>query len=242
MRRRRILQGQGGQQADRILAAKRAFAGEHLIEDATEAEKIGAGVHGFALGLLRGHVRRRAEHGPRLRQPDVVVLRPGQAEVEKLDTRGEGEGSDGDSSFSSLVLASVVPCFEPDVAGLDVAVDEAGGVGGGQALGHLGGDAQGLGQGQLAFAFQAGVERFALEQRHGQVGDAVVLADLVDGDDVVVLDAGGGAGFAQEAFAVLGVGGEGGSMVFRATLRCSSVSSARKTTPMPPAPSFLRTR
>src|SRR5262249_41537812 len=44
-------------------------------------------------------------------------------------------------------------------------------------------------------------ERLALEQLHGQEGGAVLLADLVDADDVVVADGGGRAGPAQGPFA-----------------------------------------
>ena len=86
------------------------------------------------------------------------------------------------------------------------------------------------------------VQRLALEERHGQEGDAAVLADLIDGDDVVVLDGGRGPGLAQEALPGRGPGGQAGSMALSATARCSCGSSAWKTTPMPPAPSTRRTR
>ena len=46
----------------------------------------------------------------------------------------------------SVILTRSMPAFEQDVARLDVAVDQAGGVGGGQPLGDLPADPQHLGQ------------------------------------------------------------------------------------------------
>ena len=57
------------------------------------------------------------------------------------------------------------------------------------ALGDLPADAQHFRQRQLGFALEAVIERFAFQELHGQEGDAAVLADLIDGDDVVVLEA-----------------------------------------------------
>ena len=42
--------------------------------------------------------------------------------------------------------------------------------------------------GSSALALEPVVERLALEELHGQERDAAILADLVDGDDVIVLD------------------------------------------------------
>ena len=115
----------------------------------------------------------------------------GQAEIEDLDP-------------------SLMGGIEPDVAGLDVAVDQAAFVGGGQPLGDLPADPQHLGDARLAALLQPLVQRHALEELHRQEGDAVVLIDLEDGDDVVVVDGGHGLGLAQEALAGAGVGGQAG--------------------------------
>ena len=44
------------------------------------------------------------------------------------------------------------------------------------------------------------LERRAIEKFHGDEGAAVVFADVVDGADVGMVQRGGGAGFALEAF------------------------------------------
>jgi hypothetical protein len=44
------------------------------------------------------------------------------------------------------------------------------------------------------------LERGAIEKFHGDEGAAVVFADVVDGADVWVIEGGGRAGFAFEAF------------------------------------------
>ena len=76
----------------------------HLVQDAAEAEEVGAAVERFAAGLLRRHVLRRAGDDAESRDRDVVG-RSGQAEV----------GEDG--AFDAF--------FEQDVRRLDVAMDEA---------------------------------------------------------------------------------------------------------------------
>ena len=63
--------------------------------------------------------------------------------------------------------------------------------------------------GSLPSRLQAVVERLALEELHGQEGHAAVLADLVDGDDVIVLDRRRRLGLAQEALPGAGAGGQG---------------------------------
>ena len=58
-------------------------------------------------------------------------------------------------------------------------------------------------------ALEPYIERFALEELHRHEGHAALFFDLVDADDVIVLDLGHRLGFAQEAFAGAGAGGEG---------------------------------
>ena len=99
---------------------------------------------------------------------------------------------------------------EPDVARLNVAVDQLAFVGGGQSRGRLPADAQHLGQRQPAFALQPIFQRLALQERHGQEGHAPVFIHMVDRDDVLVLDGGRGLGLAQEALPGGGVAGQRG--------------------------------
>jgi hypothetical protein len=126
-------------------------------------------------------VARRADDEARFGERLERVDWPGRAEVEELDAPGRR--------------------FEPDVRGLDVAVDQAGGVGHGQPFGDLAGDAQRLGHGERALALQAGLQGIALEELHRQERPAALLADLVDGRDMVVRQRRGQAGFLQEALA-----------------------------------------
>src|SRR5439155_1452231 len=60
-------------------------------------------------------------------------------------------------------------------------------------------DAQYLRDREFPFALQPGVQGFPFEELHCQEGDTVVLAHLVNGDDVVVLERGRRPRLAQEA-------------------------------------------
>ncbi len=87
---------------------------------------------------------------------------------------------------------------DEDVGGLDVAVDDAGLVGGGERVGDLGTDLeQPLGGERLAGELL--LQGLALHQLHDQKGRALVLADVVQRADVRMVQSGSGARFALEA-------------------------------------------
>ena len=95
---------------------------------------------------------------------------------------------------------------EHDVFRLQVAVDDSGGVGGGEAVGNLRRDVEQL-AGRNGLAGEQGTERFALDEFADDVLLAGLDAKVVDGDDVGVVERGDGAGLALEAAAVIGAGG-----------------------------------
>jgi hypothetical protein len=97
---------------------------------------------------------------------------------------------------------------EEDVARLDVAVDQAAGVGGVERAGHLGHDGQGPGRGQAALAPQQGRQVHPVDVAHGDVEQPAVLAGLVDRDDAGMVDAGRDPRLAQEPPAEHVVGGQ----------------------------------
>ena len=98
-------------------------------------------------------------------------------------------------------------------------MNQAGLVGRRQPLGRFAADAQDFRQRQPAFAPEPVVERFALEELHRQERDAAVLADLVDGDDVIVLDRRGRLRLAQESLPCRGAAARAGNIAFNATSR-----------------------
>jgi len=71
-----------------------------------------------------------------------------------------------------------------------------------------------------------------------------MLTNLVDSADIGMIQCRRGTGLTQEALVGLLVLGDviGQERNLRATKRCSLVSSALYTTPMPPLPSFSRMR
>ncbi len=180
--RDRRVHGDRRQQGHQVVLEEGQAPRTHAVEHDAEAVQVAAGVDvAEALGLLRGHVGRRAQNVAGLRQMHVLLRQAGQAEVDDLDPAAAG--------------------FEPDVGGLDVAVDQSARVRRRQARRDLPADTQDLGQRRHFRVLEPALQRLALEQGHGEVGNAVVLADLIDGDNVIVLDGGGGAGLAEETLA-----------------------------------------
>jgi hypothetical protein len=104
----------------RARGAERLTPGTQPVQQAAEAEQVGAVVHGVAAGLLGRHVSGRADDEAALGQAGVIGC-AGQAEVGDLDPPGA--------------------VLQQDVGRLDVAVDQALFVGGGQADGDLQADA-----------------------------------------------------------------------------------------------------
>jgi hypothetical protein len=94
-----------------------------------------------------------------------------------------------------------------NVGGLDVAVDDAFGVGGVESFSDLRGDAKEA----IEFDWLSGDEMLkggAVKEFHGDEGAAVFFADVVDGADVGMVEGGRGFGFAAETLEGLAVGGE----------------------------------
>jgi len=86
-------------------------------------------------------------------------------------------------------------------------------VGLGEAFGDLSGDVEGFADGQGA-GVEEFAEGFAFDQLHGDVVDRVMVAEFVDGDDVGVIEGGGGTGFAFEAVQTILIGGKFGGKDF----------------------------
>ena len=159
-------------------APVRDRAREALEQQAGQAVLVGAAVERLAADLLRRDVVDRAHElavggtalGRALRQAEV-----GQV----------------------AVLAPVL-AVEQDVAGLDVAMDEAAAVGGVQRIGDLGGDRDRPGRVERALAAQQRLQVAAADVAHGDEQAPVALARLVDRYDVRVVQAGGEARLAQQ--------------------------------------------
>ena len=91
-----------------------------------------------------------------------------------------------------------VPVREQDVGGLDVAVDDAVPVGVAQRVGHVAQDPQRLRHRQLAVPREPGLERLALDQRHGVEQQVVRLAGGEQRHDVGMLERRGELDLAPE--------------------------------------------
>jgi hypothetical protein len=186
----------GAQDLHGVVVGEGRRAGQQLVEDAAQGVDVGPAVELAVLagGLLRGHVLGRAHGhaaaGERARAGAVLGLVHdlGQAEV---GDPGLAVGRDH------------------DVPGLEVAVDDAPGVGVVQGPGHLLDQLQALADVER-LAGDDLVERVALDVVHGVVGLALEGLELVDGHDVGVLELGGAGGLAVEALHLLGRGVLGG--------------------------------
>ena len=108
-----------------------------------------------------------------------------------------------DSSSSRLAMPKSASLADPsagqqDVARLDVAVDDAGAVGGAERLQHLVGDALRPGHRQRTVGRQHGGQRRPVDQLHHEVQVIVGDPGVVDRDRMGVAEAGRRAGLAHE--------------------------------------------
>ena len=146
---------------DRGIAGERPLAGEKLIEDDADGEKIGAAVHRQSQDLLRRHVGRRAEHRADLRQ------------FRRFDV-GNAEVGDLHRAIRQ----------QEDVRRLDVAMDHAQPMRVAERRQDLRQDAHRVRRPEALVLFEVLLELAPLDQLHRDVPDAGIFAEVVDRDDI----------------------------------------------------------
>ena len=180
----------------RSVSAERHASRGHLIKYGAEREQVGAGVEFFAPGLLGRHVGHRAYRGSRAGQVflDGCAFGGGRVRAGQL----------GQSEVEDFGL----PAFgDENVRRLDVAVHDFLGVRGIKRIGDFDGQGE-QGLGVHGLARDAVLQRDPVEKLHGDEGLAVLLANVVNGADVGMIQGGSGLGLALEAGQGLRVAGD----------------------------------
>ena len=178
---RRLVLQDGVHHLDRRIARKRPLAAEHLIKHDAEAEQVRTVVGSFATHLLRRHIAGCTQHHAFIRQVDrgrILCRAPllGQTKIQDLD----------------LAVAR-----DHDVVRLQIAMHQAGRVRRCQPDGHLHGNLDGLRRGKRSCLDHA-PQGFPADQFGSDPVSGAVAADVVDGDDVVVIQGAGRARFPLE--------------------------------------------
>jgi len=122
---------------------------------------------------------------------------------------GGAVGSGGSVSFGQAEVEnlSVSALSHEKIRGLDVAMDDAFGVGGVEGIGNLACQIEQdfkLHRPRADAVFQG----YAIEKFHGDEGFAVLIADVIDGADVGMVERGGGLGFALKTGEGLRIAGD----------------------------------
>jgi hypothetical protein len=174
--------GQHGQKGGRGAPGfERQSTGEHLVRDHAKGPHVRPSVDLRTLCLLRRHVGDRADDGAGFRH-----LHHG--------LRGVGNHL-GEAEVENLYLAIA---RQHDVRGLQVAVDDAGMMRGGEAGCELQQDRGCLGYGHGA-PLEPHPERLAFVERHRDEQLMVPVANLINGGDVRMVEGAGGLRFTKEA-------------------------------------------
>ena len=160
------------------LAEERDAAGEALVEHEAERVEVGATVELATADLFRRQVLRGAHHH--------VVAR--EVVVGRVEALGDAEVGEQHAPVGG----------DEDVAGLDVAVHEAGVVGGVERRRDARADVdRQLGR-EAGLHVEELAQALAVDELHDDGLAALVLEDVVDGDDVRVGEAGDGDRLAAE--------------------------------------------
>jgi hypothetical protein len=209
--------------ADQALAGGRvegALAIEGLVEGHAERVDVGADVDAAAGEHLGGDVGEGADHragdgdlgGERWGVLEVRELRELFGRWGSLKIRIAVRGGVALADEAEVDEAGAAVVADQDVAGLEVAVDEADGVGGGEALADLAEDADDLAPAPRRGG-EPGVEGGAGDVLHHQKELLAVDVDVVDRHDVGVREAGEPLRFAQQAEAAAVAAGRVGLRV-----------------------------
>jgi len=103
-----------------------------------------------------------------------------------------------------------------------------------EGVGEGGGDPEGVVDREGPLAVEAGLEGLAPDVLGDEVGGALVLAGVVEPDDVGVIDPAEAAASRAKRLRSLGLAPRPGRRSFRATTRPVTGARARETTPAPP--------
>ena len=170
------------------LAEERHAPGEALVEHEPERVEVGAPVELAAAHLLGRQVLGRAHH-------HVVA---GEIVVGDVEALGDAEVGEQHATVGG----------DEDVARLDVAVHEAGAVGGVERARHGRADVDRELGPEALLAVEQLAQALAVDELHHDGLAAVVLEHVVDGDDVRVVQPGDGDRLAPEALGDDRIGGE----------------------------------
>ena len=171
---------------------ERTLAAEHLVHGRTQGEKVRPGIDLFTLHLLGRHVPGCADNpaSQRLRcfGPHVIRCR-----LQLRDAKVE--------DLHATVGA------EKHVVGFEIPMDNSPSVGGAEAVCNFQGDCDGIVQRERspfeAFAQALSFETFGHDER-----GAVMLADVVDGKDIRVVECPGRSRFVCKTTHAFGIGRE----------------------------------
>ena len=176
--------------------------GRHFVEHGAKAEQISACIHFLAPSLLGRHVDYRAHRHARAGEVFGVNRRRGRLMQVRSEPRTRSQ-----LRHAEVQNLGVASFDHEDVRGLDVAMDDALRMRRVQRVSNLN---RQLEQ-HLCFeplAVDSMLERLTLQQLHDDEPLALVLADLVNGTDVGMIEGGGGPSLALKTFEDLWILGD----------------------------------
>lgn len=156
---------------------KRRLAGDQRVKNAPEAEQVAAMAESFALRLFRAHVQGSSRDHAALGNAGVV--------------RGSGQTEVGELDSLDAVL-------QKDVGRLDITVNQALGMSGGQPAGRLHSDPQQVRNLQGGTSPEPFVERHAADIFHDEIRNRTGILDRVNGHDMIVAHGRGRLSFADK--------------------------------------------
>ncbi len=156
-----------------------------LVQHDAERELIRPEVRSLAPRLLGAHIRHRADDQP---GSGLSGSRSSRLRCVRFRRSRETEVHDLDPSVRR----------HHDVVGFQIAVDDAGIVGGRESFGDLMGNLEQPLE-RHAPVIHFGAQRFSFDQLRYEVRGVAVRADVVDGDDVGMIERARGNGFFGEA-------------------------------------------
>ncbi len=160
-------------------SGERRLAGQHFVEDRAQRVDIGPGIDRLARGLLGAHVLGSAEAHPGLRDPHTAAVASSRERDPEVGHH----------------RAAVV---EQDVVGLDVAMNHPVAMGVVEPGGDFARDPNRVVNRKLNLASEPGPERLTGQVGHDEKDRPVDPAGVEQGEDVGMLQVGGGLDLLQK--------------------------------------------